>query len=94
MAAGIPVSERNGPMFERTARMALDTQHHLSPAVQELLRRNREEAAHFREQHGDPLEALERIVREHYDPDVLLDVYNNMLERGIWFEDSEELDEP
>ncbi|MBA2277850.1 MAG: hypothetical protein H0W06_08805 [Chloroflexia bacterium] len=74
--------------------MALREKQQLSPAVEELLRRNREEAARFREQHGDPREALDRFVRETYDYDTLLHVYIDMFERGNVWDDADLIDEP
>ena len=69
--------------------MALHAKQQLSPAVEALLQRNREEAARFREQHGDPQEALDKFVRETYDHETLLDVYADMFERGNVWDDAD-----
>ncbi len=73
--------------------MALPTKQQLSPAVEELLRRNREEAARFRAEHGDPREALSKFVRETYDLDLLAQTLHDMIERGSGWDEDDTRDE-
>lgn len=62
----------------------------VSPHLQRVWDRHREEAARLREQYGDPEDAVSSFIRTHFDREALEEALRASLEGEALWDDDEE----